>query len=532
MREWILIGLFAATGAVALGWIQRKAHTDDLPGRFARWSDLAVATFVVTSTAILSLVIEDVIAGPGVASTWSTLPRAMLTLVSLALLAWSVALRSKISRVGTVYYAQMLGVGMSDWHAKTAESLGRGFNAVRMFDEPLGRLTDPTDVAKAVTKLADDVSLSMQHDETDTGYHLAPNLLWPAAVAFGSQITYRDSIRLMELEERAKVERGCSPVRLSWSWRDRTSGDDPVRCEGPTALDGAQPSLVVLDLGEKGETTVPRWRVNVYRVGAEGPDGHLAPGVRIVTPRTSRHGDGTVTATPWAAVRVASEALGRAIHEAPPGGLVFLMARMPKTVAVSLGRRLVAQEGPLCTERACHKSACRNPWSVLVPLNLVQGGQPGRYVPLRVHPEQPLTVLDSLALLERTPAQPAGTAHDEARLVNLTPHDVRILEGGHARTVPASGTVARIDQESTPTRTVTFAAPTGGIPVAEVSYARSITGLPEPRAGVAYVVSRVLAERCRRSDLYFPDGEVRDEKGQVVGCLRLGRFPPEGGDDA
>lgn len=117
------------------------------------------------------------------------------------------------------------------------------------------------------------------------------------------------------------------------------------------------------------------------------------------------------------------------------------------------------------------------------------------------------------------------------RVVNLTSHEVRLLDGD-ALVVswPASGVVARL-RETT--------APLPGIVVGEcevprvlTSYEAEIDGLPEPQPGVRYLVSRVLAAASPRSDLSFPWGEVRDEAGQIVGCRALGQFVDVEGPDA
>lgn len=59
------------------------------------------------------------------------------------------------------------------------------------------------------------------------------------------------------------------------------------------------------------------------------------------------------------------------------------------------------------------------------------------------------------------------------------------------------------------------------IPVNRVSLG-SVEGLPEPLNGVAYIVSRIVAEAApERDDLYIPDETVRDEEGRIIGCKAL-----------
>ena len=121
----------------------------------------------------------------------------------------------------------------------------------------------------------------------------------------------------------------------------------------------------------------------------------------------------------------------------------------------------------------------------------------------------------------------ALTADSVERLVNLTPHDVSILgQGGEVLlSVDASGTVARLIEVSGPARVLRI----GGVevPAREMDYADRIEGLTPPEPGIAYLVSRVLAQAVRRVDLYFPADEVRDQTGQIIGCTALGQFLSE-----
>ena len=53
---------------------------------------------------------------------------------------------------------------------------------------------------------------------------------------------------------------------------------------------------------------------------------------------------------------------------------------------------------------------------------------------------------------------------------------------------------------------------------------REIAGLPEPKKDTYYIVSQMLAQACpERKDLIFPGTLVRDESGDVVGCIDFSR---------
>jgi hypothetical protein len=49
-----------------------------------------------------------------------------------------------------------------------------------------------------------------------------------------------------------------------------------------------------------------------------------------------------------------------------------------------------------------------------------------------------------------------------------------------------------------------------------------LEGLPEPIEGVFFIVSRIVREAAKdRTDLLVPQGLIRDENGQPIGCESL-----------
>jgi len=109
------------------------------------------------------------------------------------------------------------------------------------------------------------------------------------------------------------------------------------------------------------------------------------------------------------------------------------------------------------------------------------------------------------------------------RIINLTAHTVVVLSGPRelARFSP-SGSVARVNEITAmglPLKT-----DVGEVPLTAVRYSCEVSDLPEPQAGVLYLVSRVLAAAIDRDDLVFPCDEVRDSEGRIVGCRSLGTF--------
>ena len=104
--------------------------------------------------------------------------------------------------------------------------------------------------------------------------------------------------------------------------------------------------------------------------------------------------------------------------------------------------------------------------------------------------------------------------------INLTPHPVVIMpEGAEARTVPASGMVARIHET---TRT---AEDNDGFSWTIVELG-GIDNLPDPAWYTIFIVSMPLAMTLtvmgiERPDVVYPYGQVRDDQGRIIGCRSL-----------
>lgn len=101
-------------------------------------------------------------------------------------------------------------------------------------------------------------------------------------------------------------------------------------------------------------------------------------------------------------------------------------------------------------------------------------------------------------------------------IMNLTPHTLHIHTGeGDVLTLPPSGIVARVEE------TRSFAGYLQGIPVDRVRLG-NVVGLPEPEAGVMYVVAALVASALRgREDVFSPGVPVRDSAGNIIGAKGL-----------
>lgn len=112
------------------------------------------------------------------------------------------------------------------------------------------------------------------------------------------------------------------------------------------------------------------------------------------------------------------------------------------------------------------------------------------------------------------------------KVINLTPHAVKIVRDGNVvLEIPSSG-VARARQQDVPAGEIEVDGVT--ISVVKTEFGET-EDLPEPAEGVGYVVSIITANAAEAqgrncSDLYLSSGLVRNEEGQIIGCERLARF--------
>ena len=106
------------------------------------------------------------------------------------------------------------------------------------------------------------------------------------------------------------------------------------------------------------------------------------------------------------------------------------------------------------------------------------------------------------------------------KIVNLTPHAINFVHEDCTplATINPSGTVARVT-----TKTVTKG-DVNGIPVTATEFGE-VENLPEPTQDTIYIVSSLVAQRCKdRNDVFIPNESVRDENGRIVGCKSLGKI--------
>ncbi len=105
----------------------------------------------------------------------------------------------------------------------------------------------------------------------------------------------------------------------------------------------------------------------------------------------------------------------------------------------------------------------------------------------------------------------------EVVFINKTPHDVNVIgeDGKVIITFPKSDNPFRLSEETISLGKI------GNIPITETRITGNL-GLPAPKTGIFYIVSRAVQEEFpNRIDLFIPNETVRDEKGVIIGCKSL-----------
>lgn len=102
--------------------------------------------------------------------------------------------------------------------------------------------------------------------------------------------------------------------------------------------------------------------------------------------------------------------------------------------------------------------------------------------------------------------------------INLTPHTINLVTDAGVKVIPASGTIARVEQTNTLVKEV------DGIPVVQ-SHWGALLDLPDPKEGTIYIVSAMVANAAkakgRVQDVVCPGDFVRNDAGQILGARNL-----------
>lgn len=101
-------------------------------------------------------------------------------------------------------------------------------------------------------------------------------------------------------------------------------------------------------------------------------------------------------------------------------------------------------------------------------------------------------------------------------IINLTLHDINIVEKDDLRVIPPSGMVTRCETEKVLIGNV------NGINIYKIKYG-DVTGLPPMNKNTIYITSALVAQAVKdvRNDVFIPNDFIRDDKGVIKGCKSL-----------
>ena len=99
------------------------------------------------------------------------------------------------------------------------------------------------------------------------------------------------------------------------------------------------------------------------------------------------------------------------------------------------------------------------------------------------------------------------------KIVNLTPHEINII-GDINITILPSGIVTRVSE------TIEIIDNINGIPIIHKVFG-TIENLPDLEKDTIFIVSLLVAQIVKRSDILTIGETVRNDKGQVIGAKSL-----------
>lgn len=104
-------------------------------------------------------------------------------------------------------------------------------------------------------------------------------------------------------------------------------------------------------------------------------------------------------------------------------------------------------------------------------------------------------------------------------IINLTLHDINIIEDEKVKIIPPSGVVARCETEEI------LIGKINGVDVYKIKYG-DITGLPPANKNTIYITSALVAQAVKdvRNDVFIPNDFVRNDKGVIIGCKSLAQI--------
>ncbi|MEO3747201.1 hypothetical protein [Plantactinospora sp. B5E13] len=168
-------------------------------------ANFAIAAFTALTAAALALIVEDAL--PLTPPRQVSAERALLLVASLALLLTAVVWRGMVHRrTGTLFYVRLIADEMPDLHETAVQIAARRRmslkSVTRWADLPAHTHHGIVDLTAACADIATALETAVNTDRDDTAYTIAPNTLWPAALAIGAELPIIDNLQLLELDPR------------------------------------------------------------------------------------------------------------------------------------------------------------------------------------------------------------------------------------------------------------------------------------------------------------------------------------------
>lgn len=360
-----------------------------------------IALTVALTTAFGGLVAEDLITRDAsctissVPDLWSeacTSPSRLGWFIgTLLVLVAAMALRAWLmAHNGTLYYLRLLPAESADRMRAAVDVANARSLGFRSATGWFGTANEVVDLRREVDHVSDELERAMNDDDDATGFVLAPNLAFPAALAVGYDVLLRERTHLAELPVEARRRRlpgGDTGVRTVYF----DDGDDmwaERRWRSRRSQSGAELSMITLPAGSATAARADRTSVEtvwlslqlegggpVSEVDAGHPLREAADLVVVVAPThaptdgagratagsapTDDSGsDTTATLRPWtlpagrwypgaSGRQIDRRAFARLVEELSgaveqvlddyPEAQVLLTGRMPRSVAFALG---------------------------------------------------------------------------------------------------------------------------------------------------------------------------------------------------
>lgn len=105
------------------------------------------------------------------------------------------------------------------------------------------------------------------------------------------------------------------------------------------------------------------------------------------------------------------------------------------------------------------------------------------------------------------------------KIINLTPHEIKIVKEDELLEIEPSGKVARCKQDNILIDNIE------GIDIYKTVIG-ALEDLPEEKEDTVYITSAIVAQAVKdfRDDVLIPVDFVRNDKGVIIGCRGLAKL--------